>query len=106
MSCILMIDGSEPGRRLLQSRLPSDVKIKFAPSLEVAWENLRKRKFDLILWDSSCDPSGQTNLSYTLETIATKIAGTKTIVFTDDANVNNSSSWGDHMQIESRKKCG
>jgi two-component system, NtrC family, response regulator AtoC len=104
MSCILMIDGSEPGRRLLQSRLPSDVKIKFAPSLEVAWENLRKRKFDLILWDSSCDPSGQTNLSYTLETIATKIAGTKTIVFTDDANVNNSSSWGDHMQIEKQPR--
>src|SRR5258708_23882512 len=100
MCSILMIDSSEPGRTLLQSRLPADIKIKFAPSLEMAWENLRKGKFDLILWDSSGDPSAQINFSFTLEAIATKIQGAKTIVFTDNDNVEKARSWGDHMQIE------
>jgi DNA-binding NtrC family response regulator len=99
MCRVLMIDSNEQAQWQLQSQLPSDVKVTFAPALETAWDKLGKRKFDLILWDSTRDPSAQINFRYTLKAIATRTCGAKTIVFNETENVDATNTWGDHVQI-------
>ena len=68
MPRILFIDKEDRSRALLQCRLKADgEKIKFAPSLEAAWEKLSSRKFDLILWNTVNDPAAEINLQETLK---------------------------------------
>jgi len=82
MPRILFIDKEDRSRALLQCRLKADgEKIKFAPSLEAAWEKLSSRKFDLILWNAVNDPAAEINLQETLKLLSTKVSGSRIIVF-------------------------
>jgi DNA-binding NtrC family response regulator len=81
MPRILFIDKEDRSGALLQCRLKADgVKIKFAPSLEAAWEKLSSRKFDLILWNTVNDPAAEINLRETLKLLATKVCGSRIVV--------------------------
>ena len=81
---ILIIEKNNHTRALLQCRLPAQLKVKFAPSVEVAWEKLAKRKYDLIVWDASSDSAGELNLISTLDVLSARTLGARTIVFTPD----------------------
>jgi DNA-binding NtrC family response regulator len=83
MRHILIIENDAQARTRLQCRLAGDVKIKSVPRVEAAWEKLRARKFDLILWDASCNGAAGIDLRQTLETLAVRSCGVKTIVFNE-----------------------
>jgi DNA-binding NtrC family response regulator len=80
MPRILFIDKQDRTRALLQCRLKADIKIKFAPSLEAAWEKLSSRRFDLILWNTVNDPAAEINLRETLKLFSTKVCGSRIVV--------------------------
>jgi len=82
MSRILIIERDNHKRALLQCRLPADLKVKFASCIEAAWEKLRRRKYDLIVWNASSDSAGEINLSSTLDVLSTRTLGARTIVLT------------------------
>src|ERR1041384_584824 len=100
MPRILVIEGSDRARALLQCRLAADVKIKFAPCMEAAWEKFRGRKYDLIVWNAASDPAGEINLGHTLRVLAAKTLGVRTIVFTTAENADASRPCGDNVHLK------
>jgi DNA-binding NtrC family response regulator len=82
MSRLLIIERNDHTRALLQCRLPTQLKVKFAPSMEAASEKLRKHKYDLIVWNACSDSEGDGDFSSTLDFLSEKTLGAKTIVFT------------------------
>ena len=83
MHRILFIDKEDRTRALLQCRLKAEAKIKFAPSMEAAWEKLSSSKFDLILWNTVNDAAVETSLRETLNRLSNNICGSRVIVFAD-----------------------
>jgi two-component system NtrC family response regulator len=83
MRHILTIENDDHATVLLRSRLAGAVKIKSVPRMETAWEKLRTRKFDLILWDATCNTAARSDFQQTLRTLSARTSGVKTIVFTD-----------------------
>jgi two-component system, NtrC family, response regulator AtoC len=83
MPHILFIEKEDRRRALLQCRVPKDVKVKCATSMEAAWEKINGRKFDLILWNTACDPTREINLGETLKTLSIKGAGSRIVVIGD-----------------------
>ena len=100
MPRILFIDNQDRTRALLQCRLKSEVKIKFAPSMEAAWEKLNSRKFDLILWNAVDDPAAETNLNETLKRLSTKVCGSRIVVFGDTETLQAAPLPGGHVHFE------
>jgi DNA-binding NtrC family response regulator len=100
MRRILFIDKEDRGRALLQCRLKAEVKIKFAPSMEAAWEKLNSRKFDLILWNTVNDPAAKTSLRETLERLSTKVCGSSIVVFGDSEALQDARLPGRNVQFE------
>jgi DNA-binding NtrC family response regulator len=100
MNHILIIEKDSRACALLQCRLAADIKIKFAPCMEAAWEKFRGRKFDLIVWNSSSDPAAEVNLHQTLKVLSTKAAGAKTVVFTSTEDPKASRSYGDNIYFK------
>lgn len=100
MNHVLIIEKNNRARALLQCRLAADVKIKFAPCMEAAWEKFRSRKFDLIVWNASSDPAAEINLHQTLQALSTKVAGAKTVVFTSTDNPKAARSCGDNIYFK------
>ena len=72
MTRILFVEKEERTRALLQCRLAGIAKVKSAPCMDVAWDKLISRKFDLILWNTTSDPAGQINLDETLNLLGAK----------------------------------
>jgi DNA-binding NtrC family response regulator len=81
MPRILFIDKEDRTRALLQCRLKAEARIKFAPSMEAAWEKLSSRKFDLILWNTVNDAAAGTNLTETLNRLSPNVCGSRIVVF-------------------------
>lgn len=81
MSRILIIERNDHTRALLQCRLPAQLKVKFAPSIEAASEKLCKHKYDLIVWNACADSAGS-DLTSTLDFLSEKTLGARTLVFT------------------------
>jgi DNA-binding NtrC family response regulator len=100
MRRILFIDKEDRGRALLQCRLKAEVKLKFAPSMEAAWEKLNSRSFDLILWNTVNDPAAETNLRETLERLSTKACGSSIVVFGDSEALEDARLTGRNVQFE------
>jgi DNA-binding NtrC family response regulator len=100
MRRILFIDKEDRGRALLQCRLKAEVKLKFAPSMEAAWEKLNSRSFDLILWNTVNDPAAETNLRETLERLSTKVCGSNIVVFGDSEALQDARLPGRNVQFE------
>ncbi|HSC41453.1 MAG TPA: hypothetical protein VLH17_04165, partial [Candidatus Binatia bacterium] len=74
MSRILIIERNDHTRALLQCRLPAQLKVKFAPSIEAASEKLCKHKYDLIVWNACADSAGS-DLTSTLDFLSEKTLG-------------------------------
>jgi len=85
---------------LLQCRLAGDVKIKTVPSVDAAWEKLRSRKFDLLLWDATGDAAAGIDIQQMLETLSVKTAGVKTIVFTEGEDYERSGPCGENILFQ------
>jgi DNA-binding NtrC family response regulator len=100
MPRILLIDKEDRTRALLQCRLKADVKIKFAPSLEAAWEKLNSRKFDVILWNTVHDPAAEINLRETLKLLATKVCGSRIVVLGNSEALEASRLRYGNVQVE------
>lgn len=100
MPSILFIDKEHRSRALLQCRLKAAVKIKFAPSLEAAWEKLSSRKFDLILWNTVNDPTAEINLSETLKLFSTKVCGSRIVVFSNSEALQTSRLRCGNVQVD------
>ena len=101
MPRILFIDKEDRSRALLQCRLKADgEKIKFAPSLEAAWEKLSSRKFDLILWNTVNDPAAEINLQETLKLLSTKVSSSRIIVFNKSQALNSPQLCCGNIQME------
>jgi DNA-binding NtrC family response regulator len=100
MTCILFIDKEDRTRALLQCRLKAEARIKFAPSMEAAWEKLSSRKFDLILWNTVNDAAAETNLSETLKLLSTRFSGSRIIVFNNSQALNSPQLCCGNIQIE------
>jgi DNA-binding NtrC family response regulator len=104
MPGILFIDKEDRTRALLQCRLKASVKIKFAPSLEAAWEKLSGRKFDLIFWNTVNDPTAAINLSETLKLFSTKVCGSRIVVFSNSEALQTSRLHLGDVQVENLPK--
>ena len=100
MSRILIIEKNDHTRALLQCRLPAQLKVKFAPSLEAASEKLRKHKYDLIVWNSCSDSLGDLNLHSTLNFLSERTLGAKTIVFTTSEATRATPRCGAHIDFK------
>src|SRR4029079_3194098 len=81
MSRILIIERNDHTRALLQCRLPAQLKVKFAHSMEAASEKLRKHKYDLIVWNACSDSDGDIDVSSSLDFLSENTIGAKTIIF-------------------------
>lgn len=81
MPRILFIEKDDRTRALLRYRLTADVKVKCAPSIDVAWEKLSSQKFDLILWNAGADPPPQINLAETLELLSLRGSCSRIVAF-------------------------
>ena len=100
MASILVIEKADYTRALLQSRLAPAFKVKFAPSIDAAWDKVASRKFDLILWNTYCDPAA-VDLRETLQVLAKKTLDVKTIVFSDiDDSTDSLGSFSENVRIE------
>jgi DNA-binding NtrC family response regulator len=99
MSRILFIEKHDRTRALLQYRLTTDVKIKFASCLEAAWEKLNSRKFDLIFWNSAGDPAGKMNFDETLTALSNKVADGRVVVLGKPEDLRAPRSYGGNIFI-------
>ena len=99
MSRILFIEKHDRTRALLQFRLASDVKVKFAPCMKAAWEKLSSKKFDLILWNAAGDPAGEVNIEETLRTLSNKVASGRIVVFGKSEEMRRQRSCGGNILI-------
>ena len=97
---ILFIEKEDRTRALLQCGLSADVKVKSAPCIEAAWQTLSSRKFDLILWNTACDPAAEINLQETLKLLSTKVSGSRIIVFNKSQALNSPQLCCGNIQIE------
>jgi two-component system, NtrC family, response regulator AtoC len=100
MPRILVIEGDHRARALLQCRLAADIRVKFAPCMEAAWEKFRGRKYDLIVWNASSDPAGEVNLDHTLRVLSAKTLGARTIVFTSAETTCTPGPCGDNVHLK------
>ncbi|MGH7854437.1 MAG: sigma-54 interaction domain-containing protein [Candidatus Binatia bacterium] len=96
---ILFIEKEDRTRALLQCRLTAEVKVKFAPCMEAAWEKLSTRKFDLILWNAACDPAAATNLDATLKRLSAKVSGSRIVVLANSLALKASPSCCDNIHV-------
>ena len=94
MPRLLFIAKEDRTRALLQCRLTPGVKVKCAPCIDQAWDKLSNRKFDLILWNTACDPAAQINLDETLKLLSAKSLGSRIVVL------------GNSLALESSRPCG
>jgi DNA-binding NtrC family response regulator len=99
MPRILYIEKEDRTRALLQFRLTADVKVKFAPCMEAAWEKLSRRKFDLILWNTACDPAAEMRLDETLKLLSAKVSGSRIVVLANSWALKASSSCCDNIHV-------
>jgi DNA-binding NtrC family response regulator len=99
MPRVLFIEKEDRTRALLRCRLSADVKIKCAPCMQAAWERLNSHKFDLILWNSACDPAGQENLGETLKLLSSKGSGSRIVVLGNSAALEASRPCDDNLHI-------
>ena len=100
MPRILFIEKDGRRRALLQCRLSADVKVKFASCMEAAWEKLSSRKFDLILWNTACDPAADINLGETLKLLSTRVSGSRIVVLGNAQILDASRSCRGNVHIE------
>jgi DNA-binding NtrC family response regulator len=100
MPQILFIEKGDRGRALLQCRLTNDYRVKSAPSIEAAWKKLSSRKFDLILWNTTCDSAAELNLGETLKLLSSKVSGSPIVVFGNPRTFDASPSCGGNVHIE------
>ena len=100
ISRILIIERNDHTRALLQCRLPAQLKIKFAPSMEAASEKLRKRRYDLIVWNACSDSAGGIDLTSSLDFLSGKAPGVKTIVFTAGEMAHGSLPCDGHIALK------
>src|SRR6266540_306069 len=94
MPRLLFIAKEDRTRALLQCRLTPGVKVKCAPCIDQAWDKLSNRKFDLIIWNTACDPAAQINLDETLKLLSAKSLGSRIVVL------------GNSLALESSRPCG
>ena len=99
MSRILIIERNDHTRALLQCRLPAQLKVKFAPSIEAASEKLCKHKYDLIVWNACADSAGS-DLTSTLDFLSEKTLGARTLVFTAREMTYATVPCGTHIDIK------
>ena len=99
MSRILIIERNDHTRALLQCRLPAQLKVKFAPSIEAASEKLCKHKYDLIVWNACVDSAGS-DLTSTLDFLSEKTLGARTLVFTAREMTYATVPCGTHIDIK------
>src|SRR5258708_36823468 len=97
MPRILVIEGDHRARALLQCRLAADIRVKFAPCMEAAWEKFRGRKYDLIVWNASSDPAGEVNLDHKLKVFSAQTPGARKIVFSSAENTGTPRPFGDKL---------
>jgi DNA-binding NtrC family response regulator len=100
MHRILFIDNKDRTRALLQCRLKAEARIKFATSMEAAWEKLSSRKFDLILWNTVNDAAAETSLRETLNRLSINVCGGRIIVFADSEVLPAAGLPGDNVSFE------
>jgi two-component system, NtrC family, response regulator AtoC len=79
--------------------MPRDVKVKGAQSMELAWEKINRRKFDVILWNTTCDPAAEINLGETLRTLAIKGSGSRIVVITNSLGLKAAYACSANIQI-------
>src|SRR5688572_5705629 len=99
MPRILYIEKEDRTRALLQFRLTADVTVKFAPCMEAAWEKLSRRKFDLILWNTACDPAAEMRLDETLKLLSAKVSGSRIVVLANSWALKASSSCCENIHV-------
>jgi len=99
MARILFIEKEDRTRALLRCRLAADVRVKCAPCLEAAWEKLSNHKFDLILWNTTCDPAGQVHLREALELLSTRGSGSRIVVLGNCGALEASRPHGGNIHI-------
>src|SRR5262245_29648313 len=101
MRQILVIERDDRARALLQCRFAADIRVKatYAACLESAWEKLRRRKFDLVLWNSLSDPKAKNDFCQTLAVLADKTSNTKTIVLADVETTNSFEARSDSLRL-------
>jgi DNA-binding NtrC family response regulator len=99
MPRILYIAKEDRSRALLQFRLTADVKVKFALCMEAAWEKLSRRKFDLILWNTVCDPAAEMRLDETLKLLSAKVSGSRIVVLAKSLALKASSSCCENIHV-------
>jgi DNA-binding NtrC family response regulator len=68
--------------------------------MDAAWEKLRTRRYDLILWNSFSDPAAKINFRQTLKVLSAKTIGAKTVIFTAADDSEASPSCGDNVKFE------
>jgi len=68
--------------------------------MEAAWEKLSNRKFDLILWNTVCDPAAEMNLGETLKLLSTKVSGSRIVVFRNPGALEVSQAFCGNVHIE------
>lgn len=83
MSRVLLIDREDRTRAVLQCFLGAGVRIKLTPSLEQAWEKLARRKFDLIVWNTSCDLALPANLGEAFRLLSDKAPGSRIVALAE-----------------------
>jgi DNA-binding NtrC family response regulator len=99
MARILFIEKENRTRALLRCRLTPDIRVKCAPCIEAAWEKLTSHKFDLILWNTSCDPAGQINLAETIKLLSKKGLGSRIVVLGNSVALEASRPCGGNIQV-------
>jgi DNA-binding NtrC family response regulator len=100
MPRILLIEKEARTRALLQYRLTNEVKIKSASCMEAAWDKLSSRRFDLIVWNTVCDPAAGMHLDETLKLLSTKVSGGRIVVFRNSDILEFSQSSCGNVHIE------
>jgi DNA-binding NtrC family response regulator len=100
MPRILFIEKGDRGRALLQCRLTNDYKVKSAPSIEAAWKKLSSRRYDLILWNTTCDSAAELNLGETLKLLSSKVSGSPIVVLGNARTFDASRPCGGNVHIE------
>jgi DNA-binding NtrC family response regulator len=99
MPRILLIETEDRTRALLRCRLAPDVRVKCAVGIEAAWEKLNSQKFDLILWNSAGESSGEINLVETLKSLSSKGSGSRIVVLASSPALEAPPSCEGNIQI-------
>jgi len=100
MPRILFVEKEERTRALLQCRLAGIAKVKCAPCMDVAWEKLRSRKFDLIVWNTTSDPAGQINVDEKLKLLANEGSDSRIVALTNSITTKELPPCGGNIHIE------